>query len=62
MLQEDEDPKEYRWESGYEKTWYGSVLFSLRVYYFSLSGVSYDGKYAEIISTRGREIICWNNK
>lgn len=29
MAEEESEEKEYRWETGYEKTWYGSTVVTL---------------------------------
>jgi len=31
MAEEESEEKEYRWETGYEKTWYG-ILCQLNIY------------------------------
>ena len=27
MADDEQDPKEYRWETGYEKTWYVYIIY-----------------------------------
>lgn len=32
MAEEESEEKEYRWETGYEKTWYGFYLGYISIY------------------------------